>query len=683
MTPHRIGWAAAITAALVATGTPVLTSAAAPPDPDGWTTPGPGLGDPSGSSRAAAGGSPADVSMLSTTPRTALDPCEDDPAWLCGSIRVPIDRADPSGRSIPVGFQVFPHRGAGEGAHDAIVVNAGGPGVATTADRSFFQFVMDPLLERRDLLLVDNRGTGTSAPLDCPGLQDGVTGREDFLASVGECGQLLGEDADRYGSGDVALDVEDVRRALGYPKVSYYGPSYGAVDAQAYAVRFPERVRAVFLDAGVPVGDRQHAYLWGLGVGPTMQRMVRLGCGRVRACAQARPDAAQALPRLARSVRRDPVVGFARGLDGERRRVRVDEVMLAAIVFGGTHNPGEIPAAAAALFRDDPRPLLRLAAETFLWPGPEGDPAIFSFGANAAAFCNDQDTVWRRSDPVPVRQAKFEEALAARPSSQFDPFSKSAITHLFPPDLCLHWPAPDRFTPAVPRGATAEGFPVLQLAGDLDGNVPRQATRKIRTVFPQAEVLTVTGSPHTPGAWSDCARTVAQRFLRTLRTGDTDCARTPSFVAAAVAELPRTASRAAQAATLRRDESGRRDRRVTTVAVRTVLDAWLRSFRIPGAVADGTGLRGGRFDFDYDSFGDHAVVHLEEARLARDVAVSGRSRWTYDGNRLQMTIDVDGPGDHDGRLRAEGTWGFGAPFRAFEVTGSLGRRPVHLGVPAG
>ncbi len=76
-----------------------------------------------------------------------------------------------------------------------------------------------------------------------------------------------------------------------------------------------------------------------------------------------------------------------------------------------------------------------------------------------------------------------------------------------------------------------------------------------------------------------------------------------------------------------------------------------------------TGLRGGRFDYDYDSFGYHSVVHLDEARFVRSVAVTGRSRWTYVSNRLQMSIDVDGPGALSGHLRADGTWG-SAPLSA-------------------
>ena len=76
----------------------------------------------------------------------------------------------------------------------------------------------------------------------------------------------LGADADRYGTGDVALDIEAVRQALGYPQLSYFGPSYGSVAVQAYAVRFPQRLRVIVIDAGLPVSDHAHSKTWGLDV---------------------------------------------------------------------------------------------------------------------------------------------------------------------------------------------------------------------------------------------------------------------------------------------------------------------------------------------------------------------------------------------------------------------------------
>ena len=505
--------------------------------------------------------------------------------------------------------------------------------------------------------------------------------RADFLASVAACGRHLGEDADRYGSGDVALDVEEVRRALGYPQINYFGPSYGAVDAQAYAVRFPTRVRSVVADAGVPVGDPDHSYLWNLGVGPAIERSVQLACRRAPSCRAAQPDAASALARLVRVVREAPVVGTARDLDGVRRHVRVTELRLAAIIFADMLNPGEVTAAADALFAGDPRPLLRMGAENrLLWPGPEGDPAGFSSGAFAAAFCNDMDTVWEPGDTVPTRRQKFERAFAALQTRDFAPFSKDAISWLFPPELCLGWPSPDRFTPAVPRGATAPDIPVLQLAADLDLNVPIEINRNIRAVFPQVEVVVAHGAGHTPAGWSDCARLIAQRFIRTLRTGSTDCARTPAYTVAAPASFPRRAAEAAPATALPGDASRPRDRRVATVAVRSVLDSWLRSYRIPGDRGAGVGMRGGTFGFDYAGE-TRAVLRLRGVQLARDVTVRGKSTLAYASQRQSMDISVGG--SRGGTLRATGSIGFGfGPYRDFEVRGTLGGRALHLTVPA-
>lgn len=670
-------------AALLASGlaSPASGSASTSSAFDDRPAPPSRIGTPGTDPGAREGTRQATASMLSTQPSVPLEACSDDPSWLCGSIRVPIDRADVSGRTTRIGFHVSPHRDAGPGAPDPVLVTQGGPGVAATPDRYFFQDVLDPLLDQRDLVVVDNRGTGTSGPLRCPDLQDGVSSRADWLSSIGACGRRLGGDADRYGTGDIALDVEEVRRALGYSEINYFAPSYAAVAAQAYAVRFPERVRSVVADAGVPVGDPGSSYLWNLGVASAVQRVVRNACGRAPACTAAQPDAPSALARLARAVRRAPAVGFARDLGGVRRRVRLTELRLATIVFGQQLNAGEVAAAAQAFFAGDRRPLLRLGAENrSVLPGGGDDPAQVSEGAFAAAFCNDLDPAWNREDPVPTRRSRFAQAFADLRPSDFAPFSKLAVTRLYPPDLCLRWPAPDRFTPAVPRGAQAPDIPVLQLAGDFDLNVPIEINRNIRAVFPQARVVVLRGAGHIPTAWSDCARLVAHRFIRTLRVGNTDCARTPSYTMAAPSQFPRRAEQATPAASLPDDDSQRQDRRVATVAVRSVLDAWLRSYRIVGNVGNGVGLRGGTFRFDY-SGEEQAVLQLRGLRLARDVTVRGRSRLTYASLRQSMTIAVGG--SRGGTLRATGSIGFGfGPYRDFEVTGRLGGRAVRVTVPA-
>jgi pimeloyl-ACP methyl ester carboxylesterase len=621
--------------------------------------------------------------MLATRPSVPLTPCADDPAWLCGSIRVPVDRARPAGRSLRIGFSVFPHTDPTSRAEDALLVSDGGPGYADTAGRGFRLFQFEPLTDQRDLLLIDNRGTGTSSPIECPQLQAGAhaLGRDAFVAAVGACGTQLGDDADRYGSGDVALDIEDVRRALGYPQLTYYAQSYGTVDIQAYAVRFPHRLRAIVADAGLPVNDPAHVWGWGLDGGTSLVRAITLTCRRAPACADAQPQAARALADLARRLRRHPIDGTALDAVGRTRRVHLDEPALIQLAESHILNLGELPAADRALAVGDAALLLRLAAEAVVDPASEGNPAEYSSGDNAAASCNDQDFVWDRGDRVPVRQAKYRRALAALPAAAFAPFSKQAWIAFWIPDACLYWPAPDRFTPAVPPGATVTGVPTLILSGDLDTIVPTENTRALLATFPRAQFLDAAGAAHPAAGWSDCALARTRQFILDPGPVSNSCT-APAYVAPAVPVFPAIGVKATAATPLPGDRSLPLDRKVATVATRAVLDAWLRSFRIPGAVGSGVGLRGGTFDFDYDSFADHAVIQLHQARFTGDVAATGGTTWGYDGNQVHFEVAVTGPRGAAGTLIGDGQFGFGGPFADFTVTGSIGGRPVDVTVPA-
>ena len=271
-------------------------------------------------------------SMLAARPSVALATCADDPAWLCGSLPVPLDRADPDGQQIPIGFTVFPHTDPTSTARDALVFSQDGPGSPSSGARRDALFVLGPLTAQRDLLLIDDRGTCTSAPINCPTFQRDPFGREIVIAAIAECGQQLGRDADLYGSGDIALDMEAVRSVLGDPQITYYAPAYGTVHEQAYAVRFPHRIRAIVADSGAPVNDRAHIATWGFDLPPNFARVAGLICQRAPACAAAHPGAQRALASLARVVRRHPVEGSALDSSGTPRPVRVDETSLTFIV---------------------------------------------------------------------------------------------------------------------------------------------------------------------------------------------------------------------------------------------------------------------------------------------------------------------------------------------------------------
>lgn len=177
-----------------------------------------------------------------------LHPCRNIPGAECGSIELPLDPRDPDLGATNVGFLRYPRRRQDLPSHGTIVAVEGGPGYSTIASRWWYRDLFKPLLDRRDLLLMDLRGTGRSDAIDCPALQ---SYRGSWKRNVALCGRQLGPLAERYGSAFAAADLVAVLDALGIDRIDIYGDSYGTFFAQTFAVRYPERTRTVTLDGAI------------------------------------------------------------------------------------------------------------------------------------------------------------------------------------------------------------------------------------------------------------------------------------------------------------------------------------------------------------------------------------------------------------------------------------------------
>jgi hypothetical protein len=128
--------------------------------------------------------------LLGAAPATAAQerlgsvpvrPCPDGGRWLCGKLPRPLDPARPQGRKIGIAFRWLPPRRAGAD-HPALVAVEGGPGYPSTGSRVEYTGTYGPLLRERGLLLVDQRGTGGSALINCgvqryPGLSAAAASR--------------------------------------------------------------------------------------------------------------------------------------------------------------------------------------------------------------------------------------------------------------------------------------------------------------------------------------------------------------------------------------------------------------------------------------------------------------------------------------------------------------------------
>src|SRR5918993_581059 len=178
-------------------------------------------------------------------------------AARCGKYRVRENRDDPQkemGKELQLHVAVIPALRL-KPAADPLFILSGGPGQAA----SDFYLSVGPAFARirrdRDLVIVDQRGTGRSNRLDCALPDDSefvVLDPQKLQAAVRECLAALPGDPRYYTTSIAVRDLDDIRAALGYSTLNIYGISYGTRVAQHYMRRYPDRVRSAVLDGVVP-----------------------------------------------------------------------------------------------------------------------------------------------------------------------------------------------------------------------------------------------------------------------------------------------------------------------------------------------------------------------------------------------------------------------------------------------
>lgn len=175
----------------------------------------------------------------------------------CGTFEVYENRATKKGRKISLNILLLPATGA-KREPDPLVYFAGGPGSAATEDAIGFAPEFAKIREHRDLLFVDQRGTGRSHPLNCvffnPDDLQSYLGYFFPLEDVRKCRPQLEAKADlKLYTTDIAIDdMDEIRAALGYEKLNLFGGSYGTRAALTYLKRYPQHVRTATLQGVAP-----------------------------------------------------------------------------------------------------------------------------------------------------------------------------------------------------------------------------------------------------------------------------------------------------------------------------------------------------------------------------------------------------------------------------------------------
>ncbi|HUQ82841.1 MAG TPA: alpha/beta fold hydrolase [Gemmatimonadaceae bacterium] len=423
----------------------------------------------------------------------------------CGTVRVPEDRAEPNGRQLDLRVVVARATSA-ERMPDPLVLLAGGPGQAGTEMGDFAAQAFSLVREKRDIVLVDARGTGASHSLRCalmrtPADLGGATMYP--TASVRLCRDSLSRIAklERYTTTNIADDLEDVRRALGYRQLNLYGTSYGTRLALAFIRRHPSSVRAAVLKAVAPptlvapmnyAADAERAF-----------GLLERDCRADSACARAYP-----------SLRADLDTVLSRAARGEVRTV--DSIVVARDAIAGSlmtlmqssSQRSLIPRFLRQAAGGDARPLAMAVVQTRRLV----DAAISS-GMHLSVACSDDG-------------GRIDVSAASRRDDGRTFLGSSRVRMLA--DACHEWamPAAER----VAGTAVHATVPVLLVSGELDPNTPpRHAEAALRTL-PNGRHVILAGVAH---GWTNVQRCgaafVAEFIARaSAKALDLACARVSS-----------------------------------------------------------------------------------------------------------------------------------------------------------
>ncbi len=227
----------------------------------------------------------------------------------CGTMLRPENPEDPGSPEIELRVAVVPALNLNPES-DAIVPIAGGPGQGSVEFYSNYRGAFEPVRRNRDILLIDQRGTGESARMDCPIdddalLFEGDLSIDDTVEFIGECLESLPHDPRFFTTSVAVTDLEAVRQALGYSALNLYGVSYGTRVAQHFARQYPDSTRTVVIDGVVPPQ---------IALGPEIatesQKAVDrtlARCAADEACNERFPDIEATFARIVAELREAPV----------------------------------------------------------------------------------------------------------------------------------------------------------------------------------------------------------------------------------------------------------------------------------------------------------------------------------------------------------------------------------------
>ena len=431
---------------------------------------------------------------------------------LCGTLTVPEDPTASAGETIALRVLVVPAVSPNP-EPDPLFFLAGGPGQAASEVASTVMRAFDRIHKRRDLVFVDQRGTGASRPLRCPSI-DHLSLTEqlalDPVEQSAACLAALPADPKHYTTSIAMDDLDRVRQALGYETINLYGASYGTRAGLIYMRQHPDAVRTAILDGVAPVqmvlglhfAEDGHAAL----------QAVFDDCAADAACSGAFPSLQADFESLMASLPRS--VSFEHARTGETSEMMLDADMVAAGVRGQLYLPtfsSLLPLAISDAVQGNFSPLL---AQTVGFS--EGLSDSVYDGMQMAVLCAE-DVPRLPEDTAPYTDGTF--------------LGDAVIADL--PAMCSGWPSgAPRLDADQPVRSEA---PTLLLSGALDPVTPPRWAELAAETLPSSRHLIAPGAGHNVAPLG-CVPRLMEAFLDAGSAAEleTDCVdaitRPPFFI---------------------------------------------------------------------------------------------------------------------------------------------------------
>lgn len=440
-------------------------------------------------------------------------------AAYCTPFEVPENHSDPHSRKIGLKLAIV-KSDAQVAAKDLVVYLAGGPGEAATESYAQIASAFAPLRKHHDILLLDQRGTGGSHPLDCPRAAQAIEASAgqpfDARRAREQTAQCLAEvrktaDPRYYTTTDAIADLETVRHALGDPEFDLVGISYGTRMAQQYARAHPDAVRSLVLDGVVP-----NQLVLGADFAANLERALKLqsqACVAMPGCKAAFGDPYATLHALHDKLRAQPAQAMfpdPKSFEAKNKPVTADTLAGVARLFSyNAETAALLPLTVAQAARGNYAPLM----------------------GQAQILAGSLDTAMNTGMQLSVICAEDADLLQPNPADAGTILGGEIVDGI--KAECAVWPHGTR--PADFHAPFKSSIPTLLLSGERDPVTPPRYADEVLQGLGDARSLVASGMGHSILV-RGCVPKLVDQFVSDLQPKklDTSCIKqigpVPAFV---------------------------------------------------------------------------------------------------------------------------------------------------------